>query len=51
MTLDEAIEHCDEAVVKLTEKGCIGCAEDHEQLATWLKELRELRKINENRQK
>ena len=44
MTLDEAIEHCETAIVSLKQRGCEGCAEDHEQLATWLKELRELRK-------
>ena len=48
MTLDEAIEHCETAVTVLRQRGREGCAEDHEQLATWLRELRELRKINEN---
>ena len=54
MTLDEAIKHCEEKAksnrneVKrgawekdsLTEQRCIRCAEEHEQLAEWLKELK-----------
>lgn len=40
MTLDEAIEH--EQLVADT--NCDQCAEDHRQLAEWLKELKKLRK-------
>ncbi len=35
MTLDEAIEHCEEKSV-----GCDRCANEHRQLAKWLKELK-----------
>ena len=35
MTLDEAIEHASEVA-----DGCGECAEEHEQLAEWLRELR-----------
>lgn len=40
MTLDEAIQHCEE-------KSCgnSGCALEHKQLAEWLTELKKLRKI------
>jgi hypothetical protein len=38
MTLDEAIEHADEIA-----RECGPCAEDHRQLATWLRELKERR--------
>lgn len=41
MTLDEAIEHCEE-VAEETE--CKNCAKEHRQLANWLKELKQLRK-------
>ena len=39
MTLDEAIEHCEE-VAKIV---CDECAEEHMQLAEWLRELKKLR--------
>ena len=39
MTLDEAIAHCEEVL----ESACGKCAEEHRQLAEWLKELRERR--------
>ena len=40
MTLDEAIEHCEQ-----TARSCEGeCSEDHRQLSEWLKELKQLRK-------
>ena len=59
MTLDEAIKHAEEVadnkerqVVNgdwekgsLTEKHCIECANEHRQLAEWLKELKEYRKM------
>lgn len=44
MTLEEAIEHCEE-VAKIT---CGECAKEHLQLAEWLKELRERRMSDEN---
>ena len=40
MTLDEAIKHCEEIECKNDE-----CKEDHKQLASWLKELKCLRKV------
>lgn len=44
MTLDEAIIHCEEAVAEMRKKGgCDGCADEHQQLADWLKELKEFR--------
>lgn len=39
MTLDEAIEHCQNKCESL----CGQCAEDREQLAIWLKEYKELK--------
>ena len=56
MTLDEAIEHCEEVAKEnreLFEKigtspyydgdNCLECAKAHEQLAEWLKELKRQR--------
>lgn len=43
MTLDEAIVHCEEVARKNLDKGdvkCEKCAEQHLQLAKWLKELK-----------
>ena len=40
MTLDEAIEHCEEKA-----KGCDSCSKEHKQLADWLRELKVFRKI------
>jgi hypothetical protein len=40
MTLDEAIQHCKEQVQEQAKKGCYSCAEEHQQLAEWLKELK-----------
>ena len=62
MSIDEAIAHAREvAKEKYTEAmlchanpndekldGGIECAEEHEQLAEWLEELKELRKIKED---
>lgn len=59
MTIDEAIIHCEEVAeskekqVKngdwekdsLTERNCIKCAEEHRQLAEWLKELKMYREM------
>ena len=40
MTIDEAIQHCKEQVQEQAKKGCYSCAEEHQQLAEWLKELK-----------
>ena len=58
MTLDEAIKHCEE-IAEEQEKLCKvndsfnfsqpkwkECAEEHRQLAEWLKELKELKIAN-----
>lgn len=58
MTLDEAIKHCEEKAEELEEEAvkgccddteimnnCIKCAEEHRQLAEWLRELKKDRKI------
>ena len=37
MTIDEAIQHCEE---KARELGCTECAQEHRQLAAWLRELK-----------
>lgn len=68
MTLDEAIKHCEEKAKELREKAkiyegqflwerdaedCQECAEEHEQLAEWLTELKAYRegKSNEKTEK
>lgn len=55
MTLDEAIKHAEKIMVENLEKtkgrsasdpiaiNCFECAEEHRQLAEWLKELKQLR--------
>lgn len=48
MTLDEAIQHCD----YVADSDCYGktqieCAEEHRQLADWLRELKKLREEKE----
>lgn len=54
MDLDSAIQHCEEVAISKTkqvengdwekgsstERDCIACAEEHQQLAEWLKELK-----------
>ena len=52
MTLDEAIKHCEEVMMDNVEKtkdrnasdpvahNCFECADNHRQLAEWLKELK-----------
>ncbi len=40
MTIDEAINHCNEMA---DEHKCDACGEDHAQLAEWLKELKRLK--------
>ena len=54
MTLDEAIKHCEEKAKELREQPfkekmdieevaeCETCAEEHEQLAEWLKDYKRL---------
>ena len=61
MTIDEAIQHCEEVAIREksaadgcrywtdgmgeeTAKKCEKCAEEHQQLAEWLKELKAHRK-------
>lgn len=39
MTLDEAIQHCEE----VANSECSECANEHKQLAEWLKELKAFR--------
>ena len=41
MTIDEAIRHCED---KARELGCTECAQEHQQLAGWLRELKFRRK-------
>lgn len=43
----DAIGHCEEVARKNYTDGCIECAKEHEQLAEWLKELLERRKVSE----
>ena len=70
MTLDEAINHCEEKAEELKHKvetwvhcpsdpnwkktlkdfeDCKKCAEEHEQLAEWLKELKRYREADTRR--
>ena len=54
MTLDEAIQHCEEKMMELLEKTkdrnasdpvaieCFECADEHRQLAEWLKDYKRL---------
>ena len=58
MTIDEAIKHAEEVAEKTEKKAswflgkegnpnyesCVKCANEHRQLAEWLKELKQLRK-------
>lgn len=47
MTLDEAIKHLNESLADQSHDwGCEECKVEHEQLAEWLRELRELRLTN-----
>lgn len=43
MTLEEAIAHA-RAVASVQKDNCEQCAKDHEQLAEWLEELKDLRR-------
>lgn len=47
MTLDEAIEHCEDRARTLSDTDW-GCALDHMQLADWLRELRERKNNDKN---
>lgn len=60
MTLDQAIQHCNERAASLRigadvyksqkrRADCIECAKEHEQLACWLTELKTRRKQEELR--
>ncbi len=42
MSLEEAIKHCED---KARELGCSECAKEHLQLADWLRELKQLRRM------
>lgn len=48
MTIDEAIKHAEIVAEANKSANCIECAEEHQQLADWLKELKALRKEKEN---
>jgi hypothetical protein len=53
MTLDEAILHAEEIAEEFNqgvkqEEWCMKCAEEHKQLAEWLKELKALREFNKS---
>lgn len=43
MTLKEAIVHTESKAEEIEKSGCHLCAEEHRQLASWLKELLEYR--------
>ena len=43
MDLNGAIAHIDELIPRLRADGCEECAREHEQLKTWLEELRSIR--------
>ena len=47
MTIDEAIKHCEETAEKYFEYGieseCYQCGKEHEQLAEWLTDYKELK--------
>ena len=46
LSIDEAIAHCVEIAQK---ESCTQCAKDHQQLADWLMELKDLRaELNDN---
>lgn len=49
MTLDQAIKHAEEKGKELLKKdSCSKCAEDHFQLASWLREFKALREKMED---
>ena len=55
MTIDEAINHCEEVADRYErmedshdeklKKECLQCAADHRQLAEWLRELQEAKRL------
>lgn len=45
MTIEEAIKHCNNKAEELNANGCHKCADEHEQLAYWLKELDDLKQL------
>ena len=61
LTLDEAIKHCEEVAEQkehdsitttgdyeldiVIKEGCIQCASEHRQLAEWLRELKEAKRL------
>ena len=57
MTIDEAIKHCEEVAEEKEKEGkllcdseagsigCLKCADEHRQLAEWLKELKAVKQI------
>lgn len=47
MTLDAAIQHAKEVAVTQNNQDCIKCAEEHEQLAEWLEDLKEYQQLEE----
>ena len=59
LSLDEAIQHCHEKAKELREEAntrrqhsserndCLECANEHEQLSEWLRELKERRETME----
>ena len=49
MTLEEAIKHCEEKEKEQALNGCFACAEEHKQLAEWLKELKRYREADISR--
>ena len=47
MTIEEAILHCRENAEKERADCNYGCAEEHEQLAKWLEELKNIKEGEE----
>ena len=41
--LDDAIKHCEEKEKEQALNGCFACAEEHKQLAEWLKQLKAIK--------
>ena len=52
LTLQQAIEHCEQKSEELRKDAdCIECANEHEQLAEWLRELQDYRNAKNSVQK
>ena len=47
--LDDAIKHCEEKEREQALNGCFACAEEHKQLAEWLKELKSFKEGQKSR--